>query len=85
MLEGRQQDEKTSTGMQALRECLETVITVSGRSCLMRTLGQTYPNSHMRYKCDLRIVVSGSHFDVSSQNLVRRHTERPSWSEISRS
>ena len=60
MLEGCQQDGEIKIELPALRECPETVITVSGRSRLTRTLGQTYPNSHMRYECNLRAVVSES-------------------------
>ena len=85
MLEGCQQDGEIRIELPALRECLGTIITVSGRSRLIRIVGRTYPNSHMRYECNLRALVRRSLLDVWSQNLIQRHTERPSWSEISRS
>lgn len=45
------------TGLPALRECPGTVVTVSVISHLVRhprTLGHTYPDSYMRYECNLK-------------------------------
>ena len=47
--------------MPALRECPETVVIVSMRSHLIgisKTMGHAYPNSNMRYECNLVALVS---------------------------
>ena len=68
MLLGCQQDGEIRIELLALHECPGTVITVSGRSRLIRILGEPYPNSHMGYECNLRALVSRSQLDVGSRS-----------------
>ena len=85
MLEGCQQDGEIGWNCQLYVNALKLWPQLAEDLAWFRRLRQAYPNSHMRYECNLRALVSRSLLDVCSQNSVRRHTERPSWSEISRS
>ena len=67
MLEGCQQDGEIGWNCQLYVNALKLWPQLAEDLAWFRRLRQAYPNSHMRYECNLRALVSRSLLDVCSQ------------------